>query len=310
MVARKRGPEKMYTDCESQQNYIFNHDFCLPGPSGNFPMGWQKYKSGKTSSIDWNNDNNIASIRIKNRTRLMTSICQQRLFSIPVYEAQVWKVGVICRSNEKLNATIIVHFVSTSSRLLQTTLDFNIEPENEHYYSTVTINSGVDYAYIEIGLKEPGTIWIEDVEFSRVFPVDKFDADARGRLNINSVENIKRILEPVLMQGKIETVKQSKDIFEDVIAEPMYGNSSVQDVLNLDTYSYCVINLGDHNALVYVQISPDAVHWINEPNANNRIKPGQSKVLVCNNFLRYIRVVYQAENGGNTRLRIFFQGQG
>lgn len=299
----------MHTNHEYQQNYVFNHDFRLPGPSGNFPMGWQKYKSGKTNSIDWNN-NDIASIRIKNRTRLMTSICQQRLFSIPVYEAQVWKIGMICRSNEKLNTTVIVHFVSASSRLLQTTLDFSIDPENEYYYSTVTINSGVDYAYIEIGLKEPGAIWIEDLEFSRVFPANKFNADARGRLNINSVESIKRILEPVLMQGKIETAKSSKDISEDVIAKPILGNSTVQDVINLATYSHCVINLGEHNALVYLQISPDAVHWINEPNDNSRIKAGQSKVLVASTFLRYIRVVYRAETNVSTNLRIFFQGQG
>lgn len=309
----------MSSHWDFQINYIFNHDFSYPGPTGEFPSGWQKSKGGKSSSIDWEPDHDFCDIRIRNKSRQLASICQQRPYSVPVYKDQVWKVGVRFRSEKKLNAIIIIHFIPSSSRLLQTTMDFMLEPESEFYSGTTTIPAGVDFAYLEIGLKEPGTIWVEDVVFVRVFPIGEYSADARGRLNINSVERVKNIVDPVIVQrileptavhGKVETVQQSRDSFEDLIAGPIQATSNVQDVLILNTYSFCVLNLGPHSAQVYIQISPDAIHWIDEPPVDNNIAPGNSKVLVGNYFLRYIRVVYMTAGDESTNLRIFFQAQG
>jgi len=295
---------------EANEDQVFNHNFVFANVAGDFPAGWQIYKGHKTADFYWEKDDKQDfSIKIRNRlSRRFASICQERSYCIPVYEKQVWEIGAILRVNKPLSATIRIHFISRSSRVLYTSLDFLLEPGSNYYYGIVTVPAGVDYALLELGTSEAGTLWIEGVVFKRVFPVEKYDMDARGRLNINTVEAVKKIIDPVNVKGTFDLKRESRDVVEDVVAGPKKQASVLQDVLNLATYSFCVINQGNEDALFQLQISPDGINWVDN-GLKTRVGAGEIEVCSCNYFLRYIRLVYHTEKT-ITNLRIFFQAQG
>jgi len=293
------------------ENQVFNHNFIYPNDMVNFPAGWQIFKGHNTASFYWELDSKQNyRVGIKNKKNTPASICQEPFYNIPVYEKQVWEIGAMLKVNHKSWATIRVHFTSRSfSRPLSISLDFLLEPICHNYSGIITIPQGADYAMLEIGIEEAGCMWIEDVNFKRVFPIEKYDMDARGRLNINNVESVTRILEPVDVNGTFELVKPNKDFVEDVKADTIKRHSTIQDVFNLSTYSFCVINEGTNEAVVQMQLSPNGINWAEDPIADDHIDSGQLKILVYNRFARYVRLKYWTDNG-ITKLRIYFQGQG
>lgn len=298
--------------CDKNNDQIFNHNFVFPNKILDFPAGWQKFKGHRTASFCWEKDDKQKfRIVIKNRKNgYPASICQEPPYSVPVYEKQVWEIGAILGAQRKLWATIKVHFTShSSSRAISISLDFMLEPKRDYYYGTVTVPVDVDYALIEIGTCEAGTLYLEDVFFRRVFPIEKYDMDAQGRLNINNVESVTRILEPVDVNGTFELVRPTRDFVENVSADTIEKYSTMQDVFQLTNYSYSVINQGSGDAVVGMQLSPNGNNWVEDPIADDHIDPGQMNILVYNRFARYVRLRYRA-NIGTTELRIYFQGQG
>lgn len=297
---------------EANNNQIFNHNFVFPNKTLDFPSGWQKFKGHKTASFCWGKDDNQKfRIVIKSRKNgLPASICQEPSYSVPVYEKQVWEIGAIMGVHRGLWATIKVHFTShSSSRAISSSLDFMLEPKCDYYYGTVTVPVGVDYASIEIGTTEGGTLCLEDVFFRKVFPIQKYDVDAQGRLNINNVESVTRIIEPVDVNGTMELVRPSRDFVENVLADTMDKYSTTQDVFQLTSYSFCVINQGSMDAVVGIQLSPNGKNWIEDPIADDHINPGKMNILVYNRFARYVRLRYRTVIS-TTHLCIYFQGQG
>ncbi|MDD3365318.1 MAG: DUF6385 domain-containing protein [Syntrophomonas sp.] len=298
--------------CEFENNQVFNHMFAFADKTGAFPAGWQKYRGRTTADFCWEmDDKKNLCVKIKNPvSRLPASICQERPYKMPVYEKQVWEVGAAIKVDYVMSATIKVHFLSQySSRVLYTSLDFMLEPERDFYCGVVTVPTGVDYALIEIGTSEAGTLSIIDTFFTRVFPVEKYAMDARGRLNINNVESVTRILEPVDVNGTFELVRPTRDFSEDVIADTTERSSTMQDVFHLDTYSFCVINQGAVDAVVKIQLSPNGINWLEDQIDDDQIEAGQMKILVYNRFARYVRLRYRT-NSGTSILSIYLQGQG
>lgn len=297
--------------CEASDNQIFNHNFVFVNIAGDFPAGWQKCKGNTTADIYWEQDDKQTfSIKIINHlSKRLASICQQRSYCVPVYEKQVWEIGAILKVKHQLSATIKVHFISRHSRTLYSSLDFLLEPGSDYYYGLVTVPSGADYACIEVGTQDVGTLGIEDVVFKRVFPIEKYDMDAQGRLNINTVDAVKRIIDPVNVIGNFELKRETRDVFEDVVAGSEKLTSRVQDVLHLATYTFCVINQGDVEAMVRMQSSPNGINWSEEKCADDRLEAGEMKILTCNCFLRYNRIIYWTEID-TSNMRIYFQGQG
>ncbi|PKM77860.1 MAG: hypothetical protein CVU90_05270 [Firmicutes bacterium HGW-Firmicutes-15] len=297
---------------EFENNQVFNHMFAYADKTGEFPAGWQKYRGRTTADFYWERDDKQNyCVKIKNRvSRLPASICQERSYRIPVYEKQVWQVGAAIKVNHEISAAIKVHFFSpSSSRVIYTSLDFMLEPERDFYCGIVTVPTGVDYALIEIGTSEAGMLSIIDVFFTRVFPVEKYDVDAQGKLNINNVESVTRIIEPVDVNGTFELVRTTRDFSEDVTADTTERSSTMQDVFHLATYSFCVINEGATEAIVQMQLSPNGINWAEDPIADDHIDAGQMRILVYNRFARYVRLKYRTDSG-TTDLRIYFQGQG
>lgn len=298
--------------CEANENQIFNYNFVFPDRTLDFPTGWQKFKGHKTALFCWEEDNQHSfRIGIKNLTsKHPASICQDPLYSVPVYEKQVWEIGAKLGVHHELWATIKVHFSSrSSSRESSISLDFMIGPGYDYYSGIVNVPQGMDYALVEIGTSEKGTLWIKDVFFTRIFPVEKYNVDAQGRLNINNVESVTRILEPVDVNGTFELVRPTRDFVEDVTADTTDRYSTIQDVFHLATYSFCVINEGVTQAVVQMQLSPNGINWAEDPIADDHIDAGQIRILVYNRFARYVRLKYWTESG-TTNLRIYFQGQG
>lgn len=304
--------EPCYT---SQVNKIYNHNFVFPSISGEFAAGWQKCKRPRSSSFYREKTGSYSyAIRITNKSTQLASICQQRCYKIPVYERQIWEAGAVLKTSKKCCATIIVHFInSASTRTLHAALEFIVEPEEDYYYGVVSIPPGSDYVYLELGIKETGTLWIEDVIFKRIFPVGEYDVDPRGRLNINTVEKIKQLVDPVKIQGPVEVkghfAKPSREFVEDVVACSNKKNSTVQDILLLNIYSFCTLNQGKETIKIQLQISPDAANWIND-GPEEYVGPGELKIFVPQRFLRYTRLLFSTKNKNTSNLRIFFQGQG
>jgi len=207
-----------------------------------------------------------------------------------------------------------VHFINGAfTRTLHTALEFIVEPEGDYYYGVVSIPSGTNYAYLELGIKEAGILWIEDVIFKRTFPVGEYSVDSRGRLNINTVEKVKQLVEPIKIKGPVEVkghfTKPSRDFAEDAVAVPNKKSSTIQDILLLNMYSFCVFNQGKERVRVQLQISPDANNWIDD-GPEEYVGLGELKTFVPQRFLRYARLLYSTENKSTSNLRIFFQGQG
>lgn len=294
-----------FDSCDINRNEIFNHDFSWPGASGDFPSGWQSAKGWKASAIVWDLD---YSIKIHNTTHHMASISQQLKYKVPVYRDQVWRVSVSFRVEKKINVIVIVYFINSSSRISRAILEFAANPDNGNYEGLVYIPPGANYCYLEIGFKERGTLWVEDVYFGRVYPIPRYDADARGRLNINSVECVQFIQEPVQVKGEISTITQTYNLFEELLAGPEEGHSSVHDVIALSRYSFCVFNQGDNDVLIYLQVSPNGDNWMNDSAGDNPLEVGKMRVLVSNYFLRYLRLAFFTTDG-LSNLKIYFQGQ-
>jgi hypothetical protein len=291
-------------------NQVFNHNFVFINKAGDFPAGWHKYTGHKTADFHLEiADKQDFSIKIRNQLfRRFASIAQERSYCISVHEKQLWEVGAILRVNKPLSASIRIHFLSPS-RVLYSSLDFILEPGSNYYCGLISVPGGANYALLELGTSDAGSLWIENVVFKRVFPIDKYEMDARGRLNINTVEAVKNIIDPVNIKGRVEVKKESRDISEDVVAGPKKQVSGSQDVLHLLVYSICAINQGNEAALLQLQISPDGINWTDD-GLKTRVEAGKMGVCCCNHFLRYIRLVYYTDNQKTTNLRIYFQGQG
>ena len=298
--------------CEANENQIYNHNFLYANKSCDFPEGWQIYRGSKSAKFSWEEKHGHSNrIRIINQLPMHpASIIQENFFAVPVYEKQVWEVGAVLKADHRLQAAIKIHFISRSySRVIVRCIDFRLETKSDYCYGTLTVPAGFDYALVEIGTTEAGTVWIKDVCFKRVFPIGKYDTDARGRLNINTVESLKRIIEPVKVEGKFDLVRQTRDFVEDLTANPTEKTSTMQDVFYLATYSFCVINQGSVAALVRLQLSPNGMDWVEDPIADDHLDGGKMAILVYNRFARYVRLKYRTEDG-STLLKIYFQGQG
>jgi len=300
------------TSYNAAGNQLFNHNFMFPDKTLEFPAGWQKSQGHRTANISWvKDDKDNYRVVIKNhKNGAPASIRQEASYCVPVYEKQVWELGAVLGVHHYMCATLKVHFTSHSScRAVSVSLDFRLEPNRDYYYGSVTVPAGADCALIEIGTSAAGTLCIENVLFRRVFPVEKYDMDARGRLNINNVESVTRILEPVNINGTLELVRPTRNFVEDVKAVTTQRYSTMQDVFQLASFSFCVINQGLANAVVGMQLSPNGNNWIEDPVADDHIEPGQMNILVYNRFARYVRLRYQTDVS-STDLRIYFQGQG
>ncbi|MDD3024598.1 MAG: hypothetical protein PHE26_11940, partial [Syntrophomonadaceae bacterium] len=236
-------------------NEVFNHRFIFANSTGDFPAGWLKYRGSRSAEFFWEEDEKDGfRVKVRNRTaHQMASICQQRSFAVPVNEKQVWEIGAKIEVGIQLWAKIKVHYISDSSRVLSSSLDFLLEPGSDYYSGLVSIPADVDCAYIELGSQQAGTLCIENVVFRRIFPVEKHNIDAQGRINLNTVEVIKKIIDPVKINGSVEVkgianvrvLKKSIDFLEDLITEPVYKYSTVQDISLLSLYSFCVVNQGN-----------------------------------------------------------------
>lgn len=281
------------------ENQVFNHNFRLPDTSGDFPAGWDKYTESVLAVIYWQKVyRDHYCVMISNPFHnFKASIYQQSPFYIPVNQHELWEVGARFKVYRKIKALITVHFIKDTFPVSSVELDFHLVPGSRYYSRSLSIPDDMDYAYIEIGTRDSGQIWIEDAVFTKLYPHPE-------EINVNMVEAVKKIIDPV----KIEKI--TRDTLENVMAGPFLQTSDIQDVLKLSTYTYCVLNMGATEAKVRLQMSPDGINFIGEEMADYSIEPGKLRVLNYNSFVRYVRVAYWTEDGNNTPLRIFFQAQG
>ncbi|MGB9791645.1 MAG: DUF6385 domain-containing protein [Thermacetogeniaceae bacterium] len=82
--------------------------------------------------------------------------------------------------------------------------------------------------------------------------------------------------------------------------------TSPRDVSRYRYYSFAVFNEGPARAFVGVEVSPDAVHWVQD-SALHRVDPEGMVVVTGTHFLRYVRLLCSSELSSD--LRIWFQAQ-
>ncbi len=295
---------------ETTSNQIYNHNFVFANQAGNFAAGWHKHQH-PGSTIVW--DKKSHGIRFSNWTHSFSSIEQKQKYRIPVFERQVWEVGVCLKGYYRSHIRIIVHFYSsTSGDTTHETLNFEIKPNCPFYYGVVTVPDDFDYAYLELGVHGCGTVLLSEVIFRRVFPVDKYSTDAQGRLNIASVQELGRIIEPVRVKGPVEVIahvrKRSVNLLEEEIAEATPKNSIARDVSKFSVYSFIVINKGSDNVFINLQYSPNGINWTDE-SVPVLVGPGQVKTAVEMFYVKYIRIQYYSENDNSNPIAIYFQAQ-
>ncbi|WP_238455510.1 DUF6385 domain-containing protein, partial [Desulfolucanica intricata] len=84
------------------------------------------------------------------------------------------------------------------------------------------------------------------------------------------------------------------------------------NVLGIKTWTFGVVNnstVENAQALVKLQMSPDAVNWIDET-SNITIDQNSLTALVSSITLKYARIYYSAVNASSAvTLNIFFQGE-
>lgn len=82
--------------------------------------------------------------------------------------------------------------------------------------------------------------------------------------------------------------------------------SLARDVSGCSVYSFAVYNTGTATVYINLEVSPEGTVWSIDTQGQN-VAPGELKVLTPNRFLRFNRLVYQANSP--TPLTIWFQGQ-
>ncbi|MEN6349802.1 MAG: DUF6385 domain-containing protein [Syntrophomonas sp.] len=296
-------------------NQVFNHNFIYPNESGDFAAGWQKSRGAKNSSFTWEKDDELedGSIAIKNKSNQFGSISQQKTYSMPVAGEQIWEVGAVVKANIRSQLVIIIHFQSDSfSRVLRVSLDFLVDGDEEYHFGIVSVPAGINSAFLELGLKETGTVWIQEVIFRRIFPPEKFSIDPQGRLNVNKVTTVGRILEPLSLTQPLEVnarlLKEYRETTEDLVAENRPKTSAIHDFTNLDEYSFFAMNQGHEDVWLQIELSPNGVNWVND-SQKTRLKGGAMEIMVCDHFLKYGRIKYYTESKTACNLRIIFQGR-
>ncbi len=93
----------------------------------------------------------------------------------------------------------------------------------------------------------------------------------------------------------------------DVIADPVIANTAPLDVSGFKVYTFGVINNSSDNALARIDLSPDALTWTTDVQA--QVLPGTLHLLTPIYFTRYARVSYQSLGPGPIPLIIWFQAQ-
>jgi hypothetical protein len=93
---------------------------------------------------------------------------------------------------------------------------------------------------------------------------------------------------------------------EDVEANQTLASTTTRDVSALPRFSFAVYNFGIHLAHVQAALSPDGLHWKQE-GRELEVGPGNLVIITPENFLRYTRLSYGAEDF--TTLRIWVQAQ-
>jgi len=290
--------ENGFSDDHSvKNNQVFNHRFMLPNHMQYFPAGWQICRWGKNSQIFWQRENpDDVSVAICNQfCRQYSSICQERPHYIPVHPHEEWEFGAVLRADRNMYAMIKVHFLTSRGHISCSEQMFMVRPESCYYNGIITIPEGVQWAYLEIGTNEPGILWIQEVFFMKV------DSPCKHKINVGTVDTVRRILEPVKIKKLIV------DTAEDVVAIPAQRCTETQNVFLLNTYTYSVLNLGTVTAFIHMQCSPDGIHFLDEPIGEEQIEPNQLRFLACNYALPYVRLCFRTETD-STNLRIFLQG--
>lgn len=93
---------------------------------------------------------------------------------------------------------------------------------------------------------------------------------------------------------------------EDVTANQTLASTTTRDVSALPRFSFAVYNFGTVSVHVQAELSPDGVLWAIE-GQQREVGPQKLVIVSPENFLRYTRLSYWAEN--MTTLRIWVQAQ-
>jgi hypothetical protein len=201
----------------------------------------------------------------------------------------------VLRADSEIEAVIKVHLIKSFGQISTSEYSFTVNADSNYYSGEITIPSGFQCAFLEIGTNEVGALSIQEVFF-----INESSPD-HHKINVGHVDSVGRIIEPV------EIKKLTINEVVDVTATTVQQCTESENVFLLNTYTYSVLNLGAVTALIHMQCSPDDINFNDEPIGEEEIEPGQLRFLTPNYALPYVRLCYRTESG-TTSLRVFLQG--
>jgi len=210
------------------KNEIYNYNFSLgKRPDYTFPDGWQQVGGGPGTRWIWNKiPFGPGVINIINPVDLKAGIRQEQGVYVPVGKQQRWLVRVLLRADAPSTRVYVrVHFTNPAGYPIGVVeLNYLATTENAEYQDVVITATGTSAVLVEAGLKEAGTLYIEEVFFGRLYPLNRLRLDDKGRVYVKHVEAVQEIIKPVRLEKPI-----SVDVYtESDIRSLDYRRDSIQ----------------------------------------------------------------------------------
>ncbi len=273
-------------------SYIYNGGFEILRADGLFADGWdQGYGDGSTvySVTTENVYDGTQAMKIVNPTFVanLVSVNQNPSVATAVTPGDKWEASAYFVTDVAAKPLrIVVNFFTGADVYISSLiLKFTSTTTLQQYSGVVTVPATAAKATVDVGMHGTGTVWMDFVQFQRLYPVDATAAEA----------NQSRFL-PRQVTG-ITTVDA-------------YSFLALVDVSENSMVTYVVTNTGGANsATVKLQISADGSTWIDDA-SETTVSLGATVAIVPRVFAQFARLAYRSTSAGlSTTLTVLTQIQ-
>lgn len=289
-----------------ERNEVYNGSFVYGRrPDYTFPDGWQPAGGGPGTQWFWEGTPpGPREVKIQNPAGLPAGIRQEQHVYIPVGERQRWLVRVSLRAATPGKRGYVKVFFTTAEGYPLGVLELNytLSDQSKTYQDVVMTPAGTTAVILEAGIAGDGSLWISEVSFTRLYPLQRLRLDSQGRVFVNHVKTVGEITKPIRLQEPVsvharveadirnlaywrdsvkvygsegvplKTDSEGKALVasarnytgaeETVSTTDTWIRSAARDVSVQTTYSFAVRNGGTSDAVIRVSISPNILFWI------------------------------------------------
>ncbi|MCW3489268.1 DUF6385 domain-containing protein [Dethiobacter alkaliphilus] len=197
----------------SSKNHIYNQGFKLALQDADFPDGW--LKAGGTAQTQWIWEKHPCTpggIKIINPVDVKAGIRQNFSVHVPIGERQRWQVGVSVHSEQpELPIYIRIVFSNPAGYPISALYFKHITSlEISEYTNILMTPEGAAAAVVETGVVGAGTIFISEISLLRLYPLKRLRMDEKGRIFVNDVATVQKIVEPIRIKDPVHVNIKAK----------------------------------------------------------------------------------------------------